>query len=194
MNRELEALYEEIRSCTRCPLSQSRTHAVPGEGPDESMILFVGEAPGLREDEEGRPFVGRAGTELEKLLDLIDLSRSRVYITSVVKCRPPENRDPTQEEIEACLPYLKDQIALLDPAIIVPMGRYAAATIFRIYDLEIRPIGDLHGKAREVTDNEKRRVLLPTYHPAVVTHNPNLREALKQDFQALEALISEESG
>lgn len=194
MSRKLEELHEKIRSCTRCDLSRYRTHAVPGEGPEKSSILFVGEAPGLREDEEGRPFVGRAGTELNKLLDLIGLPRSRVYITSVTKCRPPKNRDPTREEIDACLPYLREQIALIDPAVIVPMGRYATRAIFRIFGLETCPIGELHGKACEVIDNEKRRVLLPTYHPAVVTHNPNLREALKQDFQALKDLIGEESG
>lgn len=194
MSRELEALHEEIRSCNRCGLSQSRTHAVPGEGHDKPRVLLVGEAPGLREDEKGRPFVGRAGTELDKILDLIGLSRSAVYITSVVKCRPPGNRDPTPEEIEACLPYLREQIMLLDPAIIVPMGRYATRAVFRIFGLETRPIGDLHGKAHNIIDKGKRRTLLPTYHPAVVTHNPNLRKSLGKDFQALKDLISEVSG
>lgn len=189
MSRDLEALHEEIRACTRCRLSESRTHAVPGEGPEESRILLIGEAPGEQEDEEGRPFVGRAGTELDKLLDLIDLARPEVYITSVVKCRPPGNRDPTAEEIEACLPYLKEQIALIDPEIIVPMGRYATASVFRLFDLMTLRISDLHGTAHEVADQGKRRVLLPTYHPAVVTHNPNLRESLNKDFQALKDLL-----
>ncbi|MDT8358482.1 MAG: uracil-DNA glycosylase [Methanomicrobiaceae archaeon] len=193
MSRDLEALHEEIRSCTRCRLSETRMHAVPGEGPEESRILCIGEAPGKREDEEGRPFVGRAGTELDTLLDLIDLARSEVYITSVVKCRPPENRDPAQEEIEACLPYLQEQIALLDPGFIVPMGRYATWVIFRLFGLETRQISDLHGRARRVTDRGRQRVLLPTYHPAVVMHNPNLRDALNQDFQVLKDLLGDSS-
>jgi formamidopyrimidine-DNA glycosylase len=191
MGRELERLQEQVRTCTRCDLSTSRTHAVPGEGPQKSRILFIGEAPGAQEDVEGRPFVGRAGRELEKLLNSILLRRSEVYITSVVKCHPPENRNPKREEIEACLPYLKRQIQLVDPKILVPMGRYATTTLFRILSLEPRPIGDVHGTAQHVSYKKRERVVLPTYHPAVVTHNPSMRDSLKKDFRALAEVIHE---
>ena len=191
MGRELERLHEEVRTCTRCDLSTARTHAVPGEGAPKSRILFIGEAPGAQEDIEGRPFVGRAGRELEKLLDSIPLRRSGVYITSVVKCRPPKNRSPRKEEIEACLPYLKRQIEIVDPKILVPMGRYANETLFQLLEMEPRPIGDVHGMAQCVLYKKRERVVLPTYHPAVVTHNPNMRDSLKKDFRALAEIIHE---
>jgi uracil-DNA glycosylase family 4 len=188
-NPVLYQLNQEILTCTRCRLSGGRTNAVPGEGPVPSRIFLVGEAPGKREDELGRPFVGRAGSILEELLYSIGLSRKEVYITSINKCRPPENRDPMDDEIAACHPYLERQIDLLKPQVIVPMGRFAAREICRTFGLEERKISDIHGKVLNARAGYGKVLVLPVYHPAVVTHNPNLRPELTADFQQLKKVL-----
>lgn len=193
MNREmlpiLAQLNKEILTCTLCRLSEGRTNAVPGEGPVPSRILLVGEAPGKREDELGRPFVGRAGSILEELLLSIGLSREEVYITSINKCRPPGNRDPKDDEIAACHPYLVRQIDLLRPQVIVPMGRFAAREIFRSFGLAEGKISDIHGNVLHARAGYGTVIVLPVYHPAVVTHNPNLRHELIGDFERLKKAL-----
>jgi uracil-DNA glycosylase len=181
----LSELNQEILTCTLCRLSEARLHAVPGEGPVPSRILLVGEAPGKREDELGRPFVGRAGSILEELLSSSGLSRDEVYITSINKCRPPGNRDPKDDEIAACHPYLERQIDLLKPQVIVPMGRFAAREICRTFGLAEGKIGDIHGKVLHARARYGTVIVLPVYHPAVITHNPNLRPELTSDFERL---------
>ncbi len=188
-NPILSQLNQEILTCTQCRLSEGRINAVPGEGPVPSRILLVGEAPGKREDELGRPFVGRAGTILEDLLSSVGLSRKEVYITSINKCRPPKNRDPRDDEIATCHPYLERQIDLLKPQVIVPMGRFAAREICRAFGLDEKKISEIHGKVLHAQARHGTVLVLPVFHPAVITHNPNLRPELRSDFERLKIAL-----
>ncbi len=168
----LRSLNEEIRSCTRCPLAKGRTKAVPGEGPGRADILLVGEAPGRDEDLAGRPFVGRAGSILDRCLIDAGIDRSEVFITNVVKCRPPGNRRPKKDEVEACRPYLKSQIELVQPKVVCLMGNAAAKAV-----LDVEGVTSLRGQVF-------RDLLLVTFHPAAVLRNGNLKEALVSDLKA----------
>lgn len=150
---------------------------VLGEGNPQAEIMFVGEAPGEQEDKQGRPFVGNSGKFLGELLESIGLKREDVYISNVVKFRPPDNRDPTPEEKAACLPFLLLEISIIRPTIIVPLGRHSLAHFF-----SKMTIGDAHGKPQQLTPD---LTIFPIYHPAAALHNPGLRQALKDDFQAL---------
>jgi uracil-DNA glycosylase family 4 len=189
---EWERLEEEIRRCTRCPLHRYRRNPVPGEGKRDAEIMFVGEAPGAREDEEGRPFVGAAGRLLTQLIEEIGLRRSDTYITNIVKCRPPGNRDPREEEIRACLPYLRRQIRLVRPRILVALGRHAARTLFSEAGLEWRSMARQHGIPVEAVIEGVRLILFPTYHPAAALYNPGLRGSLEEDFRRIKKLLSKE--
>lgn len=178
---ELEALHQEVRQCTKCPLWQGRTLAVPGEGPPNAPVMFVGEAPGFHEDRQGRPFVGAAGAFLNELLASIGLKREDVYITNIIKCRPPGNRDPYMDEIEACSPYLDRQVALIRPKVIVTLGRYSLA-----HWLPNAKISQAHGKPIRVGD----LVIFPIYHPAAALHQPALKRTVEEDFRKLGAFLS----
>ncbi len=158
---------------------------VPGDGNPQSEIVFIGEAPGEQEDKQGRPFVGNAGKLLEELLGTIGLKRADVYITNVVKFRPPQNRDPTPEEKEACLPFLQMELAIIRPKVVVPLGRHALLHFFAKLS-----ISEAHGKPQRLTDE---LTIFPIYHPAAALHNPGLRQALKDDFQALGAFLQSAS-
>lgn len=183
-------LNREIVTCTRCRLALTRNNAVPGEGPVDSKLLFIGEAPGKNEDLTGRPFVGRAGAVLEDLLASIGLERSRVFITSIIKCRPPENRIPGKDEISACAGYLDRQIDMLLPEIIIPMGRLASEQVFSRFRIPHGPIGSIHGKILFTkTSRDQQLVIIPVYHPAAVTHNPLLKDVIFDDFRVIGALI-----
>jgi uracil-DNA glycosylase family 4 len=175
-NDSLEAVATEVRGCVRCPLSQTRTKAVPGEGPADAEVLFIGEGPGLNEDRTGRPFVGAAGQFLDELLAQANLKRSDCFITNVVKCRPPENRDPEPGEIAACAGYLDRQIALLKPKLIVTLGRFSMAKYF-----PGESISRIHGKLRNVGG----QLVLPMFHPAAGLRRPETRTALMQDFKQI---------
>lgn len=173
---ELKAVEAGVRSCTRCRLAQSRTQAVPGVGPAGAQIMFIGEAPGFYEDQQGEPFVGPAGHFLNELLSQIGLERKDVYITNVVKCRPPQNRDPQPDEIEACRDWLDKQIQSIKPKVIVTISRYAMARWF-----PERKISEIHGHARRFGD----LVVVPMYHPAAALHQPSLRRVVEEDFHRL---------
>jgi uracil-DNA glycosylase family 4 len=168
----LRSLSEAIRSCARCPLGQGRTKAVPGEGPVQAEILLVGEAPGRDEDLAGRPFVGRAGSILDRCLGEAGIDRSRVFITNVVKCRPPKNRRPKKDEVEACRNYLESQIELVQPKVVCLMGNAAAKAV-----LDVEGVTSLRGQVF-------RDLFLVTFHPAAVLRNGNLKEALVSDLLA----------
>lgn len=159
----LEAVVAEVRDCTRCRLHETRTKAVPGEGDPSTEVVFVGEGPGFNEDREGRPFIGRAGDLLVKLLGSLGWQRSDVYITNVVKCRPPENRDPMPDEIAACSPYLTRQLEILDPAVVVTLGRFSMARF-----LPGAKISQVHGTIRPADPDTGARnaLVLAMYHPA----------------------------
>ena len=177
---ELAKLAAEVGACRRCPLHQGRTHAVPGEGPADARAMFIGEGPGFHEDRQGRPFVGAAGKLLEELLGGIGLQREDVYITNVVKCRPPGNRDPEPGEIEACRAYLERQIELIQPAVIVTLGRHSMARYFPNVS-----ISRIHGQAKRVG----QVWVIPVFHPAAALHQPRYRPELESDFQKVAELL-----
>jgi len=174
-------LYEEIKNCRKCEISRYRTRAVPGEGPENAEIMFIGEAPGWHEDQQGRPFVGPAGKFLDELLGSIGLRREQVYITNVIKPRPPDNRDPLPQEIINCRPYLDRQISLVKPKMIVTLGRYSMALFF-----PGKSIGKIHGTA------EKRDgiVYFAMYHPAAALHQQGLRETIKADMAKIPGILA----
>jgi DNA polymerase len=180
---ELQRLREEILSCVKCNLSNTRIKAVPGEGNLNSEIIFIGEAPGANEDKEGIPFCGAAGKFLDEMLSSIGLHRNDVYIMNTIKCRPPGNRDPEDQEKEACREYLDRQIELIKPKIIVCLGRHAAASL-----LPGQPsISKIHGRALKRPNGI---VYLPLYHPAAALHNGGLRQTLLSDFVKLKSLLN----
>ncbi len=179
---DLEELYRRIRTCPDCPLSESRTHAVPGEGPADAEVMFIGEGPGYHEDRLGRPFVGPAGKFLEELLESVGLRREQVYITNVVKCRPPNNRDPLPSEIAACRKYLEAQLQVIRPRVIVTLGRHSLAWFF-----PKDSIGKVHGQVRR----KDGTYFLHLYHPAAALHQPAMRETIEQDFQKLAQVLEE---
>lgn len=178
----LEQVASEVVVCTKCKLHQARKHAVPGEGPADAELMFIGEGPGFHENEQGRPFVGAAGNFLEELLASIGLSREEVYITNIVKCRPPGNRDPQAVEIESCADYLERQIRAINPKLIVTLGRFSMARFF-----SNARISSIHGRARKVSG----RMVVPMYHPAAALHQPSLRKTIEADFAKLPQLISQ---
>jgi DNA polymerase len=179
----LNVIADEVASCTLCELHHSRKLAVPGEGPADSDIMFIGEGPGFHENEQGRPFVGAAGKFLEELLGTIDLSREQVFITNVVKCRPPGNRDPQFEEIDICTKtYLERQIQAINPKVVVTLGRFSMNLL-----IPNVKISNVHGKSFQV----KGRLVVPMYHPAAALHQGSLRPVIERDFKELPQLIAQ---
>ncbi|RPI31404.1 MAG: uracil-DNA glycosylase [Chloroflexota bacterium] len=178
----LEQVAREVTTCQRCGLHHSRKRAVPGEGPANAEIMFIGEGPGFYENEQGRPFVGAAGKFLDELLTGIGMKREQVFIGNVVKCRPPGNRDPQPEEIEACVSnYLERQIQAINPKVIVTLGRFSMGLFLR--DAKISTV---HGQSMWV----KGRLIVPMYHPAAALHQQSLRPELVKDFARLPDLIA----
>ena len=178
----LKQVAAEAAVCTRCNLHFSRKKAVPGEGPANAEIMFIGEGPGFHENEQGRPFVGAAGKFLEELLASIGLKREQVFIGNVVKCRPPSNRDPMPEELNACSEYLDRQIAAINPKVIVTLGRFSMARF-----LPNAKISEIHGQAFQV----KGHLVVPMFHPAAALHQPSLKPYVVEDFNRLPDLISQ---
>jgi uracil-DNA glycosylase family 4 len=183
----MEKIAGQIKACVQCPLWKKRKSAVPGEGNIEAGVVFVGEAPGSWEDVKGLPFVGAAGKVLDGLLESIGLPRESVFITNVVKCRPPKNRDPKPVEVETCTSlYLKPQVHLIKPKVVVTLGRHSTSFVFSEAGIgKIKSITELRGKIRKIKFLDMPMLLLPMYHPASVLHNPRYREALESDFQLL---------
>jgi DNA polymerase len=179
---ELATIHSEVMECTKCELHKSRKNAVPGEGPADAKIMFVGEGPGQNEEELGRPFVGAAGKLLTELLESIGLSRSEVFITNIVKCRPPGNRAPRKPEIEACNPYLMSQIRLIKPRIVCAVGTPAIATLLGEEFSATR----VHGRPMLKGDV----TILPMYHPAAALYDASLKEVLASDFRILKDLLT----
>jgi len=178
----LGELHKRILVCTDCGLSKGRTRAVPGEGPERAAIMFVGEGPGWHEDQQGRPFVGPAGQFLSELLDSVGIKRSDVFITNVVKCRPPGNREPLPGEVEACRKYLDLQVDLIHPRMIVTLGRYSMARYF-----PNESISKIHGKARR----ENNTLYVAMYHPAAALHQGSLRKVIEADMAKLPQLLAD---
>ncbi len=181
----MEEVATEIMACRKCTLWKKRRNPVPGEGDFNADVMFIGEAPGYWEDVKGAPFVGSAGEILDEMLSKIGLSRDRVYIGNILKCRPPENRDPLASEIQACVPYLNQQIRIIKPKIIVTLGRHSTSYILSKWGLETGGITKLHGREYEVELLGFRVLVIPMYHPAAVLYNPKYRTGLESDFQLL---------
>lgn len=174
-------LYEEIADCPRCALARGRSRTVPGSGPAPCDLMFVGEGPGQREDELGLPFVGRSGQFLDELLASIGRSRRDVYVTNVVKCRPPANRDPLPDEMAACADFLDRQIAVVRPRVIATLGRFSMARWF-----PGERISQIHGQARSF----EGLTVIPMYHPAAALRDGSLRAVMRQDFAQIPTLLN----
>jgi DNA polymerase len=184
----LEVIADEVRVCTRCRLHEIRTKAVPGEGDPATEVVFVGEGPGMNEDREGRPFVGRAGGLLVNLLGHIGWQREDVFITNIVKCRPPGNRDPEPDEIAACAPYLERQLAALDPSVVVTLGRYSMGRFMP----GVR-ISQAHGTTRiaDPATGARDATVLAMYHPAAALRTPAIERESYEDVELIPAVLTE---
>ena len=180
----LQAIADEVAVCTRCPLYKGTKNPVPGAGHPSAQIMFIGEGPGYYEDQKGLPFVGRSGNYLNQLLQLIGLDRDKVFITNVVKHRPPDNRDPLPDEIMACKPYLDRQIELIQPAVIVTLGRFSMARYF-----PKGKISQIHGQPKY--EGEPVIAYYPLFHPAAVLRNPDLRKVMEADVRRLPEIVEE---
>lgn len=176
---------EEVRNCRKCRLSKTRKNAVPGEGNPDSNVIFVGEGPGHWEDVKGRPFVGAAGKLLDEMLLKADLSRGQVYITNIVKCRPPGNRDPRPDEAEVCTPYLDRQLEIIKPKFIVTLGRHSTFHILSKLGYETSGITRVRGKTFEASLWGSKVHIIPTFHPAAALYDVKLKDYLAKDFQLL---------
>jgi DNA polymerase len=182
----LDQIGDEVRACTRCRLHEGRTRAVPGEGDPDTEVVFVGEGPGMNEDREGRPFVGRAGGLLVRLLGSIGWQREDVFITNVVKCRPPDNRDPQPDEIAACAPYLRRQLAVLDPAVVVTLGRHSMGTF-----MPGARIGQVHGTGRPADPETGARdaLVFAMYHPAAALRTAAIERESFEDVARVPSVL-----
>ena len=178
----LKEVAAEVSTCARCDLCKSRTRAVPGEGNPQAKILFIGEGPGFHEDKQGRPFVGPSGQLLQELLKSINLKREDVFITNVVKCRPPDNRDPLPAEIDACNDYLDRQIAAIQPLVIVTLGRHSMAKFF-----SGEKISAIHGRVRK----KDGYICIPMFHPAAALRTESYKIALREDFKKIPIALAE---
>ena len=178
---DLPTIAAEVIACQRCPLAAGRIKAVPGEGPAHAELMLIGEGPGMNEDKQGRPFVGASGQFLTELLAQAGYKREEVFITNVVKCRPPGNRDPQPIEIDACADYLNRQIAVINPKVIVTLGRFSMAKYF-----PGAKISAIHGQAKRIND----RTIVAMFHPAAALHQPALRQSIEEDFRKLKQIIA----
>ena len=182
MNQEMELkkIADAVSNCKKCELFHSREKGVPGEGPPDAEIMFIGEGPGFHENMQGRPFVGAAGDLLVELLAGIGLKREQVFITNVVKCRPPGNRDPELHELRACNSYLEKQLQIINPKVVVTLGRFSMAKF-----IPNAKISEVHGQPMKV----KGMLVIPFFHPAAALHRPSLRPVVEEDFAKLPELI-----
>jgi len=183
----LKKIKDEVIDCQKCSLFKTRTLPVIGQGDHRAKIMFIGEAPGFNEDKTGVPFCGQSGDILTELLNSIGLQRENVYICNILKCRPPENRNPQTDEIKACVSYLEKQIEIIKPRIIGALGNYAVSHILKQYNLgdEIQGISKIRGKIFKAKASFGEIRIIPLYHPAVVVYNANMKDILKEDFKIL---------
>lgn len=193
MREDLEDIAKDIEEHLVCELKDSATNLVFGKGNPKAEILFIGEAPGEKEDLEGLPFVGRAGKQLDQVLQMIDLTIDDVYIANILKYRPPKNRDPTHNEIVSHTPYLIRQIEAIQPKIIATLGNYATKFVLSGFNPEnmkkIEGISKLHGVPTDIEFNSQKYQVVPIYHPAAMMYRPKLRETFKEDFQVIDKIL-----
>jgi uracil-DNA glycosylase family 4 len=181
----LTELYQRIALCVKCDIARLRTKVVPGEGAENAEIMFIGEAPGWHEDQQGRPFVGQAGQYLDRLLASIGLDRQQVYIANVIKCRPPDNRDPLPSEIQNCRDWLDSQVEIIKPKMIVTLGRYSMARYF-----PGKSVSKIHGTAQK----RDGIIYYAMYHPAAALHQQSLKMAIEADMLKIPKMLKEDSG
>lgn len=178
-----------VISCTLCELHKGRTKAVPGKGSIRAQVMMIGEAPGEAEDKAGEPFVGRAGKLLDKVIALIGLSREEVYITNLVKCRPSNNRAPTETEIASCSQYLLAEISLVKPRVVVTLGKYPTAYLLSQTGIKFKKLSEVRGKLREIQVGQVKFNIYPMFHPAAALYNPRLRSALEREARELGHIV-----
>lgn len=191
MNNTHDELIRDITACKRCRLWKFRKNTVPGVGTLRAKVMLIGEAPGYHEDMQSMPFVGHAGRILDQLLTRAGLSRGDVYVSNILKCRPPNNQDPTSAEMQACTPYLRRQLNLLRPRLVVAMGRFATTFMAAEAGKQFTSISKMHGNPFDVMLREHRIVVFPTFHPAAALYNPRYQAALDEDFKAMKTIIAE---
>jgi len=191
MSDTLDKIKEEILGCKKCGLYKERITPVSGEGNAKAEIIFVGEAPGANEDKTGVPFCGKAGEVLDELLETAGMKREDIYIANILKCRPPNNRNPQEEEVEACTPYLDRQIEVINPKVICCLGNFAVSYIMRKFGLKdkVQGISRIHGSVFTYSSIFGSIKIVPLYHPAVVAYNVNMKEVLKKDFSLLKNFL-----
>jgi DNA polymerase len=185
----LEQLRQKSNRCIKCQLHESRNNIVFGEGAPDAKLMFIGEAPGANEDKQGKPFVGRAGEVLNELLMSVGLDRKDIYIANVLKCRPPKNRRPLPDEVNECADMLDEQIIIIDPRIIVPMGNSAMNFIFKKFGLPPSKISEVAGKIFCIKVGRKEKVIIPVYHPAVAIYNVHKKPEMKEHFSVFKQFI-----
>ena len=188
--QEMQKTTNLVINCRKCSLWKTRNHPVVGDGSLDAKIMFIGEAPGRNEDLQGKPFVGKAGKILDELLESINLKREDVYIGNILKCRPPNNRNPMKSEIETCTGYLDRQLEIIQPKVICPLGNFACSFIFEKFGLKTEKISGLHGRIFQTNTLFGKITIIPLFHPAVATYNPNTKTVLLEDFQIVKKTIS----
>lgn len=187
--QEMKNIADLVKNCKKCDLWKTRTKPVIGEGSEDANIIFIGEAPGYNEDRQGLPFVGKAGGILDQSLDSIGLQRQDVYIANILKCRPPKNRNPLKSEVDICTGYLNKQIELIQPEVIIPLGNFATSYIFEKFGLKYDKISNVHGRIFQVSTIFGNIKIIPMYHPAVATYNPNTKDILIEDFKSIQTTL-----
>ena len=183
--KALDRIEHIVKKCKECSLNETCSKPVFGEGNSNARIMFIGEAPGKKEDELGRPFVGRAGRIFDEMLDSTKLSRDDVYISNILKCRPPKNRNPLKSEIEKCSKYLDNQIEIINPEIIAPMGNYAISYIFIKFKIKLEKINRMHGRIYSINSSFHKLKIIPIYHPAAVIYNKKIKNIMLADFKVI---------
>lgn len=193
MNNEfkIDEINRSIKKCKKCSLYKTTKNYVLGSGSVESKIVFIGEAPGYYEDIKGIPFVGKAGKILDKLLASINMPRENIYITNILKCRPPNNRNPLKNEIQLCTKYLNEEINIIKPKIILPLGNFASSYVFDMYDLKFEKISLIHGKFFKGNSDFGKVYIAPQYHPAVGVYNQNKINTLIKDFEIIKNILNQ---
>ena len=192
IEREIKQIEQDVIDCRRCDLWKTRKNPVVGDGPLDARVMFIGEAPGYYEDIQGIPFVGRAGKVFDELLSSIELQRKEVYVANILKCRPPENRDPFNAEIKACTQYLDKQIMAIRPDVIVSLGNFASSYVLGKFGLQVKKIGAIHGNIFRIKNLVFESRIVPLYHPAVAVYNPEIRKVLLKDFESITRALYEE--
>ncbi len=192
INPKLRVIRDEVLECTKCPLYKTRIYPVIGQGNHQAEIVFVAEAPGANENKTGRPFCGQAGKVLDELLASVNIKREDIYITNILKCRPPKNRNPLQSEIDACTPYLIRQLKIIQPKVICCLGNFSSRFVMELFGLSdmYKGISRIHGQTFQGEYEGQKVAIIPLYHPAVASYNQNMIGVLKNDLMILGQLVN----